>query len=257
MSGVPAEHPLLEGRLLSKGYPLPGPRLPARGRLSALSQVNVELRAGECIAVVGTSGAGKSTLARVLSGLEAPDSGEVLFEGKVVQEQGRADKRRFRRAIQLVFQDPFGSLTPRLRVGAAVDEILQVHFAAWPLSERDERRQELFSSVGLGSDVSRRFPHELSGGQRQRVALARALAVGPRALILDEPTSALDTPIRAQVVSLLRRIQERDKLAILLVSHDLALVGLLAERITVLERGAVVQSGSADGVLRESLEAGV
>lgn len=255
MNGVQAEPPLLEGRLLSKGYPLPGPRLPARGRLSALNQVNVVLDAGECMAVVGPSGAGKSTLARVLSGLEAPDSGDLLFEGKPVRTQGREDRRRFRRAIQLVFQDPFGSLTPRIRVGAALDEILKVHFRSSSSSDRVERRDELLSSVGLGSEVSVRFPHELSGGQRQRVALARALAVGPRALILDEPTSALDTPIRAQVVSLLREIQERDKLAILLVTHDLALVGLLAERVTVLERGTVVESGSADEVLGRSSEA--
>ncbi|MEX2527014.1 MAG: dipeptide/oligopeptide/nickel ABC transporter ATP-binding protein [Gemmatimonadota bacterium] len=253
MNGLPSKPPLLEGRRLSKGYPLPGPRLLARGRLSALNQVDVALRAGECMAVVGPSGAGKSTLARILGGLEAPDSGQLLFQGKPVRTQDRAEQRHFRRAIQLVFQDPFGSLTPRLRVGAALDEILKVHFAAWPGPERVARREELFASVGLGLEISLRFPHELSGGQRQRVALARALAVGPRALILDEPTSALDTPIRAQIVSLLREIQERDKLAILLVTHDLALVGLLAERVMVLERGAVVDCGSPDVVLGGAL----
>lgn len=255
MKGFSPSPPLLEGRMLSKAYPIGPPRLLARSHLSALSQVNVVLRTGECMAVVGPSGAGKSTLARVLSGLEAPDSGELLFQGKEVRTQARADRRRFRRAIQLVFQDPLGSLTPRLRVGSAVDEILKVHFRSWPLLKRTERREELFSSVGLGSEISLRFPHELSGGQRQRVALARALAVGPQALILDEPTSALDTPIRAQVVTLLRQIQEQQKLAILLVTHDLALVGLLAERVTVMERGAVVESGDAEKVLRASLGA--
>jgi ABC-type microcin C transport system duplicated ATPase subunit YejF len=157
--------------------------------------------------------------------------------------------RRFRREVQLLFQDPLGSLTPRILVGKALEEVLAVHNPKDPPATIHRRRDDLLALVGLSPDLAHRYPHELSGGQRQRIALARSLAPAPRVLILDEPTSALDVPIRGQVVALLRELQTREGLTLLVVTHDLTLVGLLAHRVMVLAQGRVVEEGRAEAVL--------
>jgi ABC-type oligopeptide transport system ATPase subunit len=239
--------PLLEARELTVRFTPRRGLLGARGgrEVVAVDGVSFALDRGETLGLVGESGCGKSTLARALLGLVAASSGAVLFEGRDLATFGRTDLRAFRRRVQIVFQDPYGSLDPRLSVGAALGEVLVVHGLAGSRAGRRARVAELLEMVGLDALHVGRYPHELSGGQRQRVGIARALAVSPEVLVLDEPVSALDVSIRAQVVNLLARLQESLGLTYLFIAHDLALVRHVADRVAVMRRGRIVESARA------------
>ena len=220
-----------------------------RGRqpVHALNDVSLALERGTTYGIVGESGCGKSTLARLLVGLEAPTSGTLTIDGEVMRLRERGNNRALARKIQLVFQDPFSSLDPRLSVEKALNEVLHVH--GLQRGAESARVAELLAMVGLTGRFATRFPHELSGGQAQRVAIARALAVEPEVLVLDEPTSALDVSVRAEIVNLLVRIQDELNLSYVFVSHDLSMVRHLSDQIAVMYLGRVVEMGRYDQVL--------
>jgi ABC-type glutathione transport system ATPase component len=221
-----------------------------RHSVRALDAVSFEIGAGESFGLVGESGSGKSTLARCIVGLEVLTGGRILFEGADIRAAGRAARLRLRSMIQIVFQDPYSSLDPRMRVLAIVAEPMLIHRRRLgrTAAARRERVAELLERVGLGPHFLHRFPHELSGGQRQRVAIARALAAEPRLLVLDEPTSALDVSVQAQVLDLLIGLRDGMSLTYLFVSHDLGAVRYACERVAVLRRGKVVEAGPVGAV---------
>ncbi|MCC6847620.1 MAG: dipeptide ABC transporter ATP-binding protein [Deltaproteobacteria bacterium] len=233
--------PLVEARGLTKHYPVGGGFF-AREKLvvRALDGVDLALRPGETLGIVGESGCGKSTLGRCLLRLVEPTAGEVRFDGRDVLTLPAADLRRMRRAMQIIFQDPYASLNPRMRVGAIVAEGIEVHGLAEG-AEKRRRVEELLRQVGLGSEHADRYPHEFSGGQRQRIGIARALAVGPRFIVADEPVSALDLSIQAQVLNLLMDLQEQMGLAYLFISHDLRVVEHISHRVAVMYLGRIVE----------------
>jgi oligopeptide/dipeptide ABC transporter ATP-binding protein len=201
--------------------------------LRAIEDVSLDIKAGETLALVGESGSGKTTLGHVVAGLRAPNSGAVRFSG-------RPPGRTARRAVQIVFQDPFGALDPRMVVAAIIAEPLRIQRRG-ARTERRQRAQALAEQVGLPADALNRYPHEFSGGQRQRIAIARALAPDPALIVADEPLSALDVSIQSQIVNLLRSIQEQRLLSYLFISHDLAVVHHLADRVAVLYLGRLVE----------------
>ena len=222
----------------------------------ALDDVSLQLGAGESLGVVGESGSGKTTLARILVGLERADAGHVLFSGQEqpLKVRRRAERLARARQVQMVFQDPYLSLDPRIRVDDCIVEVLALHFRLSAV-ERDARVRELLDQVGLGEREARALPRQLSGGQRQRVAIARALAAEPRLLVLDEAVSALDVSIQAQILALLADIRHQRGVAYLFVSHDLAVVRSVTERVVVLHRGRVVEEGPTERVLAAPREA--
>jgi len=239
------EAPLLVIEHLAKAYRQSRGPLQRHTTLAAVTDVSLTIVRGETLALVGESGAGKSTLARCVVRLEDPDSGRILYAGQEIGRLRGAALRSWRRHVQIVFQDPHGSLNPRMRVGTAVREPLEVHrIARGP--EADARVAELFREVGLDPDYRGCYPHELSGGQRQRVGIARALAVGPELLVLDEPVSALDVSVQAQVLALLRDLQQRRGLTYLFVAHDLAVVRQMADRVAVMYLGRIVEEAPAE-----------
>ncbi len=247
----PEKTPVLEARGLVRRYPErgAGARGAARETVAAAG-VSLTLLSGEVLGLLGRSGAGKSTVARLLLGLETPDAGEVLFLGRALASLDREWQRRFRRAVQVVFQDPHGSLDPRQSLGSIVSEPVVVHRLATG-EELRERGKELLADVGLpGTEAfARRRPRELSGGERQRVALARALACRPQALILDEPVSALDVSVRGQVLNLVMALRQQSGLALLLISHDVRLVGRVCTRVAVMANARIVEEGTPDEIL--------
>jgi len=224
------------------------------GHIRAVDGVDLSIRQGETLGVVGESGSGKSSLGYALLRLIGSE-GRVVVLGEDISRRGGKALRPFRRHMQIVFQDPFGSLSPRLSVAEIVEEGLRVHHPQLSAGERAERRDAALGEVGLDPAVAGRYPHEFSGGQRQRIALARALVLEPAFLVLDEPTSALDVSIQAQIIDLLRAIQQRRGLSFLFISHDLRVVKALAHRLLVMKDGKVVEAGPAAAIFAAPREA--
>ena len=237
-----SEHPvLLEARHVKEWFPVRGGLLGRNTRyVKAVDDVSLTVRAGETLGVVGESGCGKSTLARVMLRLIEPTGGEVLFEGKNMTTANKAELRRMRRDIQIIFQDPYASLDPRQRVGDMLTEPLTIYGLA--RGEAAKRRVlELLELVGLPADSVRKFPHEFSGGQRQRLCIARALAVDPKLIVCDECVSALDVSIQAQIINLLMKLQRQLGIALVFVSHDLRVVRHISTNVAVMYLGRVVE----------------
>ncbi len=217
------------------------------GRVRAVNGVSLALRAGETLGVVGESGSGKTTLGLALLRLEA-STGDIRLAGRTIQGLSRGELRPLRATMQIVFQDPYGSLSPRMTAGDIIGEGLAVHEPRLSQPGREARVAEALTEVGLSPEMMQRYPHEFSGGQRQRIAIARALVLKPRLLVLDEPTSALDVSVQAQVVELLRGLQAKHGLAYLFVSHDLRVVRAMAHRIAVMKDGVIVEEGEAEAL---------
>jgi oligopeptide/dipeptide ABC transporter ATP-binding protein len=240
--------PLLEVQALTKHFVVRRGALGwSTGLVRAVDAVSFVIAAGTTLGLVGESGCGKTTTSKLILGLEQPTSGAIRFEGRDVHALGRAGRRDYRRAIQAVFQDPYASLDPRMRVDAIVAEPLVIN-AALDARARRRRVAELLDLVGLPERALGLYPHEFSGGQRQRIAIARALALSPRLIVLDEPVSALDVSIRAQVLNLLTDLQKRLGVAYLFIAHDLAAVAHMAQTIAVMYLGRIVEVGDADAV---------
>jgi oligopeptide/dipeptide ABC transporter ATP-binding protein len=224
----------------------------SRGVIKALDGVSVQVAEGETLGIVGESGSGKTTLAKLFLLLERPTSGSLLFDGKATEAFDRDDLQRYRRAVQAVFQDPYSSLNPRMRVEQIVAEPMPRDNGMSRLTVR-ERVVEVMQLVGLRRDSLTLYPHEFSGGQRQRIAIARALVTYPKFIVLDEPVSALDVSIRAQILNLLKGLQEQLRLAYIMISHDLAAARYLATRLAVMYAGQLVETGECDAVYTEPL----
>ncbi len=248
-AAIPAE-PLLTAAGVAVSFAV-GSRLAGRIRheervLRAVDGVDIEVRRGEALALVGESGSGKSTLALALAGLQPVNSGEIRFDGRVLpSRRSRADQRR----IQMVFQDPYASLNPRMTVGGMLRELLRVHHVV-PSGEVAAYSRELLTLVGLGEDALRSYPRQFSGGQRQRVAIARALALKPDILVADEPVSALDVSVQATILNLLRDLRNDLGLSLLLISHNLAVVRHLCDRVAVMYLGRIVEVATTEQLFR-------
>lgn len=242
--------PLLEVRGLKKDFVSKG----AKGKkvVHALSGIDFTVRQGETFGLVGESGCGKTTVGRVICCLTEPTEGEVLFEGKDLFKMSRAELKKVRRDIQMIFQDPFASLDPRMTIGQIITEPLIIH----KIGDRASRRamaEELLERVGLQPSYYNRYPHEFSGGQRQRIGIARALIVEPEFIIADEPISALDMSIRAQVLNLLRHLQKERGITYLFIAHDLSVMRYISDRIAVIHKGDIVELADAEELVTHAI----
>ena len=224
-------------------------RMPATVR--AVETVDLDILPGETLGLVGESGCGKSTLGRTVLRLLEPTAGKIVFDGEDLTHRSQADLRPLRRRMQMIFQDPYASLNPRMTVGATLAEPIEIHGLASNASERRDKVKALLAKVGLRPDMANRYPHEFSGGQRQRIGIARALAVEPRFIVCDEPISALDVSIQAQIVNLLQDLQRDEKLTYLFISHDLKVVQHIADRVAVMYLGRVVELGDSATLYRD------
>jgi peptide/nickel transport system ATP-binding protein len=247
--GVAAGQPLLEVRELVKEFPVTAGAVLQRkvAAVHAVSNVSFTVAAGETFGLVGESGCGKTTIGRVVVALERPNSGSVLLAGQDISALSRGELRRQRRDLQLMFQDPYSSLDPRMRVGSIIREPLTIQHVG-SHQQQQQRVYELLDEVGLPRNAVERYPHEFSGGQRQRIGLARALTLSPKVIVADEPVSALDVSIRAQVLNLMKRLQADHGLTYIVISHDLAVVKYMADRIGVMYLGKMVEMGAADDI---------
>ncbi|NPU84268.1 MAG: ATP-binding cassette domain-containing protein [Syntrophaceae bacterium] len=234
-----APEALVDIRELRKGYPVRGGFPGRHGTVRAVDGVSLRIRRGETLGLVGESGCGKSTLGRLLLRLEEPTAGRILFEGEDISSLGGASLHAYRRRVQIIFQDPYSSLNPRMSAGAIIGEPLAVH--GTPAAEIPGEVERLAETVGLSREQTTRYPHEFSGGQRQRIGIARALALRPDLVVADEPVSALDVSIQAQILNLLKDLQERMGLTYLFITHDFGVVRFMSDRIAVMYLGRIVE----------------
>jgi peptide/nickel transport system ATP-binding protein len=243
---------LLEIRNLKKHFPVGGGLFSRnKGAVKAVDGVNLDVNEGETLGLVGESGCGKSTLGRTILRLIEPTGGEVLFQGKNLLAMPQRELRDMRREMQIIFQDPYASLNPRMRVGDIVGEGLEIHKLARGKAKRN-RVMELLHQVGLREDHYDRYPHEFSGGQRQRIGIARALAVSPKFIVCDEPVSSLDVSIQAQIINLLQELQEKMHLTYLFISHDLRVVEHISHRVAIMYLGKVVEIANSETIYRDA-----
>ena len=238
---------IMEGRNLARHYDVRRGVFSGRANVKAVADVSLTVRPGRTLAIVGESGCGKSTLARLLTMIERPSSGTLTIDGVDVSDGDPAKIRKLRQVVQIVFQNPFGSLNPRQKIGAALEEPLAINT---PLNaaDRSARARDMLGKVGLRSEHYQRYPHMFSGGQRQRIAIARALMLSPKVLVLDEPVSALDVSIRAQVLNLLADLKAELAMTYVIISHDLSVVRHVADDLMIMYLGRVVESGPSVGI---------
>ena len=241
--------PLLQVRNLKVYFPVrTGVFRRHTGDVKAVDDVSFEIEPGTTVGLVGESGSGKTTIGRALLKLVPATAGDVTFEGNSILPLGEGQFRPYRRRMQMIFQDPFGSLNPRLLIFQIIGEALEIHFPGLTRADRRERVAELLRQVGLLPEMMERYPHEFSGGQRQRIGIARALAVKPAFIVCDEPVSALDVSVQAQIVNLLQDLQDELGLTYLFIAHDLAVVEHISDHVLVMYHGKIVESASAEQI---------
>jgi len=248
MTMMTNEAPLLEVRGLRMHFPVTEGMIARRhiGDVKAVDGVNFTIQRGETLGLVGESGCGKTTMGRCILRLETPTAGEILYDGKDIAKLSRSQLTALRRRIQVIFQDPYSSLNPRMKVGRIIGEPMKVHGVEPDTKKREARVRELLTLCGLNPSFADRYPHEMSGGQRQRVGIARALALNPEFIVCDEAVSALDVSIQAQIINLLEDLREKFNLTYLFIAHDLSVVRHLCQRVAVMYLGRVVELAECD-----------
>lgn len=239
--------PVLETRHVVRDYHVGGGIFGRARTIHAVKDANLKVEKGKTLAIVGESGSGKSTLARILTLVDAPTAGDLFIEGEKIDIKRQGVSKQLRRKVQMVFQNPYGSLNPRQKIGDVLAEPLAIN-TDMPASERADRAMTMLRKVGLGPEHFNRYPHMFSGGQRQRIAIARALMLNPSLLVLDEPVSALDLSVQAQILNLLADLQDEFQLTYVFISHDLSVVRYIADEVMVMYLGDVVEQGSRDAV---------
>lgn len=249
---LPLTSTLIKAQDLRRYFPFKKGLFGREMALKAVDGVSLEVAEDMVLGVVGESGSGKSTLARMVTALDRPTSGDVLFRGKSVFKMDRHEMKQFRRAVQIIFQDPFASLNPRATVFDTIAEPLRIHRLA-EKKDIEGKVAGLLKDVGLGPEILRRYPHEFSGGQRQRICIARALAVSPRLIVADEPLSALDVSIQAQILNILSGLKKRDRLSFIFISHDLRVVEYLSDEVAVMYLGKIVERSGAERLFEKPL----
>ncbi|MBD2691838.1 ABC transporter ATP-binding protein [Anabaena catenula] len=254
LTNLTAQKPLLEIRNLTVGFPVRGVLSGTKPYNMAVNSVSFDVYPGETLGLVGESGCGKTTLGRTLLRLIAPMSGKILFDGQNITTLKGEKLQKLRREMQIVFQNPFSSLDPRMKIGDAVMEPLLIHSVGKTKQQRRDRAAELLERVGLRADDLQRYPHQFSGGQRQRVCIARSLALNPKFIICDESVSALDVSVQAQVLNLLKELQHEFQLTYIFISHDLSVVKFMSDRILVMNQGKIVEEGTAESLYRQPKE---
>lgn len=247
MLEVPMNSPILEANGISKHFSVKSGAFGPKKVLRAVEGVDLRLHSGETLGLAGESGCGKSTVARLIMGLVPVTAGSVSYLGRSLEGMGRDEKSAFRKDVQMIFQDPFSSLNPRMRVGDIIGEPLAIHGLAAGLEKR-RMVLELMDKVGLAKEHFSRYPHEFSGGQRQRIGIARALAVSPKVIIADEPVSALDLSIQAQIINLLQDLKRDFSLSFLFIAHDLSVVRHMSDRVAIMYMGRIVEAGGREEV---------